>query len=140
MAAPVVHFEIQAADPDRALAFYAAVFGWTHNAAPDMEQAYWLVFPSGEEPAEAAGRAPETGIGGGMLVRPGPGPEEGAAVNAFVCVLQVEDLDAAHAAVTEHGGTIAVPPFPVAGVGRVFYCKDTEGNLLGVMEPETPPT
>lgn len=126
MAAPVVHFEIHANDPDRARAFYGDVFGWTSNDVPGMEQGYWLL---------DTGKGDGPGIQGGMLVRRGPAPQEGQPVNAFVCIISVEDLDATHAAVTEAGGTIAMPPFEVPGVGRVFYGRDPEGNLFGAMEP-----
>lgn len=123
MSCPVVHFEIHAADPDRARAFYRDVFGWVDNDVPGMDQAYWLLATGSDE-----------GINGGMMVRRGPSPKEGSAVNAFVCTIQVDDLDATLATVTEAGGSIALPPFEVAGVGRVFYGKDPEGNLFGVME------
>ena len=37
----VVHFEIHADDPERAVAFYTGVFGWTVNRYGDMP--YWLL-------------------------------------------------------------------------------------------------
>lgn len=123
---PLVHFEIHAQDPPRALAFYREVFGWRDNTVPGMEQQYWLL---------TAREEGQPGINGGLLVRRGPPPQDGAAVNAFVCILQVQDLEATHAKVLRHGGTVALPPFDVPGVGRVFYGKDTEGNLFGVLQP-----
>ena len=48
--ARVVHFEIHAEDPERAVRFYERVFGWRfqHNAAID----YWLI-ATGEGPFHA---------------------------------------------------------------------------------------
>lgn len=136
MGSPVVHFEIHAQEPERALAFYRGVFGWADNTVPGMEQQYWLLYPDGQVRESRDEELPGIGIAGGMLVRQGPPPDEGAPVNGFVCVIQVDDLDAVHGAVPEHGGSIALPPFDVEGVGRVFYAKDTEGNIFGVIQPE----
>ena len=45
----VVHFEMLADDPDRAVAFYEAVLGWAVEVPAGMER-YWLVTtgPDGE--------------------------------------------------------------------------------------------
>ncbi len=137
MAAPIMHFEIHATDPDRARAFYRDAFGWTDMAAPGMDEAYWLLTPTAEDPTKVAGTGPSMGIGGGMLIRHGAPPQPGAAINAYVCILTVEDLDASMAAVTEHGGQIAEPPADIPGVGRIFYGRDTEGNIFGVLQPST---
>ncbi len=135
MAAPVVHFELHAEDPDRALAFYNNVFGWVHNDVPGMEQQYWLLYPNG-----VARRSPDEeldgpGIAGGLLRRRGPAPEDGQPLNAATIVLQVEDIIAAAESVEGNGGHIVVPTMEIAGVGQVFYAKDTEGNIIGVLEP-----
>lgn len=121
----VVHFEIHAEDPARALAFYRDVFGWTSNRWG--EAPYWLL-ESGEE---------GPGIDGALILRRGPGPADGQAVNAFVCSIDVPDADATVAAVVAHGGRVAVPKAALPGVGWVAYVKDTEGNLLGVYQYDT---
>lgn len=130
MAAPVVHFEIHANDRPGLARFYEAVFGWKTMSAEGMP--YTLLFPTGEgEP----GQAPSVGIGGGMMDRQGGSPEEGQPVNAFVCVIQVDDLETTHKKVLEHGGRTAVDPMDVPGVGRVFYFKDPSGNIVGCLQP-----
>ncbi len=131
MGSPVVHFEIQASDRPALAQFYAEVFGWTHVAAPGMP--YTLLGPTGEDPS--TGEEPSSGIGGGMLDRNGPAPQDGAGVNGFVCVIQVDDLDETHRRVDQHGGRIVVEPMDVQGVGRVFYFTDPDGNLAGVLQP-----
>ena len=32
------------------------------------------------------------------------------------------------------GGTVAVPKMPIPTMGWLAYCKDTEGNLFGMMQ------
>jgi len=32
------------------------------------------------------------------------------------------------------GGSIAVPKMPIPTMGWLAYCKDTEGNLFGMMQ------
>ena len=127
----VVHFEIHAADPKRAADFYGKVFGWTINewvvpgvTIPD-ENRYWLV---------GTGDSAERGIDGGMVIRRGAPPAAGQAVNAYVCTIGVESLDASIAAAQSAGATMALPKMPIKGVGWRAYCHDTEGNLFGMMQ------
>lgn len=119
----VVHFEIHAAEPERAVAFYQGLLGWTFTRWG--EQDYWLV---------TTGPDDQPGINGGMLRRQGGPPAEGQAVNAFVCTVDVESLDASLARSAELGGTLALPKMPIPGVGWLAYVKDTEGNILGMMQ------
>jgi predicted enzyme related to lactoylglutathione lyase len=117
-----VHFEIHAADPDRAAAFYAALFGWTFTKW-DGPMPYWLI---------ATGTG--TGVDGGMMPRQGSPPEDGQPVNAWVMTVDVASVDESLAAALEHGGTLAVPRMPIPGMGWLAYAKDPEGNIFGMME------
>jgi hypothetical protein len=126
MSAPrVTHFEIHAADPAKAAAFYSAVFGWrcVHHAQID----YWTVDTD-------EGNAP--GINGGIVRRRGPAPADGQPVNAFVCTVAVGDLDAYFAKALAHGGGQAVPRFTIPHVGFAAYVKDPDGNILGLMQSD----
>ena len=120
----VVHFEIHAEQPARAIAFYQRVFGWTFTPW-GPPGAYWLV---------TTGPASAPGIDGGLLPRRGAGPTDGAAVNAFVCTATVEAVEATIDAALEAGGTLAVPKNPIPGVGWLAYVKDTEGNIVGALQ------
>jgi uncharacterized protein len=122
----IVHFEIHASDPARAVAFYQGVFGWEVKHLPELD--YWLL---------RTGSDSEPGINGGLMKRRGPEPVEGQAVNAFPCTLGVEDLDATMTKALASGGTVALPKMPVPGVGWLAYLKDTEGNIFGLMQPDT---
>jgi uncharacterized protein len=116
-----IHFEIHAADPDRAMRFYGQLFGWTFTAWGAV--GYWLV---------KTGEAPEPGIDGGLLQRRGPPPTEGQAVNALGCTVGVKSVDETLAKCQALGGHVALPKMPVPGVGWLAYVRDTEGNILGV--------
>jgi uncharacterized protein len=120
----VIHFEIHADQPDRAIAFYSSVFGWQFDRFKG-DMPYWLV---------TTGAPGTPGIDGGMIERRGPRPEAMAAVNCYVCTIDVPNVDEWLAKAEAAGGTRAMEKFAVAGVGWVAYCKDTEGNLFGIMQ------
>jgi uncharacterized protein len=122
----VVHFEIHADNPERAVAFYQKVFGWQFQKwAGPMD--YWLITTGPDE---------ERGINGGLVRRMGPPPQEGQAVNAYPCVVQVPAIDDFIARIGAAGCPIVVPKMPIPGVGWLAYFKDTEGNIVGIMQPD----
>jgi len=120
-----VHFEIHAGDPDRARRFYETVLGWSIEQWGD--QPYWMI---------TTGKPDEPGINGGLLPRSGPEPAPGAPVNAYVVTVQVDDLDATVARAVEAGATVALEKAQMGGVGWLAYIVDTEGNILGLLQPE----
>lgn len=118
----VVHFEIHADDPDRAIAFYKALFGWKMTKWGGPMDYYMIDTGEG------------VGINGGLVRRMGPRPTEGQAVNAYVCTVNVLNVDDYFAKALANGGTVALPKMPIPGVGWLAYVKDTEGNILGIMQ------
>lgn len=122
----VIHFEIQAEQPTRAIGFYEKMFGWTFNKWG--EQDYWMV---------GTGDRDKPGIDGGLLPRRGDAPVEMAAVNAFVCTADVDNIDAHVAKVAGAGGTLVVPKFAIPTIGWLAYAKDTEGNIFGMMQSDS---
>ena len=124
--ARVVHFEIHADDLGRAARFYTELFGWEITKW-DGPVEYWLV---------TTGPDGTPGINGGLVPRRGAAPAEGQAVNAYVCTVGVEAVDAAVAKSLALGGTVALPKMPVPGVGWLAYLKDTEGNVFGLMQSD----
>ena len=118
----VVHFEIHAADPDRAVNFYTTLFGWSFQKW-EGPMDYWLVTTGPNE---------QPGINGGLVRR--QGEIDGQAVIAYVCTVDVEDLDASVQTAVDNGGQIALPKMPIPGMGWLAYCKDTEGNIFGMMQ------
>jgi predicted enzyme related to lactoylglutathione lyase len=120
----VVHFEIHAAEPEKAVAYYQAVFGWEFTKW-EGPMDYWLI---------KTGPDGEPGINGGMIRR--HGGIDGTAVIAYVCTVGVPALDATIEAINVAGGQIVVPRMAIPHVGWLAYAKDTQGNIFGVMQPD----
>lgn len=120
----VVHFEIHAEDPARAINFYTSVFEWEFTAMGEPFE-YWLV---------KTGESDRPGIDGGLIRR--KGSIDGTAVIAFVCTVAVNDLDVFLMRVTTSGGQVTVPKMAIPGVGWLAYCKDTEGNVFGMLQAD----
>ena len=120
----VVHFEIHAADCQRAIAFYQALFGWEFTKwNSGME--YWVI---------KTGPSSEPGIDGGLVPR--RGEIDGQAVIAYVCTVEVKSVDESLARIATLGGKMVVPKMAIPAVGWLAYAKDTEGNIFGVMQPD----
>jgi uncharacterized protein len=115
--ARVVHFEISADEPQRALDFYAKVFDWKAQKW-EGPQDYWLLM-TGEG----------QGIDGGLMQRT---PEFPGTVNS----IDVPSVDDFAEKVTENGGRIVVPKMALPGIGYLAYCTDTEGNIFGIFQTD----
>lgn len=127
--ARVVHFEIQADDPQRAISFYQKALGWEFYQW-EGAQGYWLI---------KTGPDDVPGIDGGLAGRETPRNNE-QAILAYVCTVDVSSLDETSALILEHGGTVAHPKHAVGGIGWLAYFKDTEGNTFGVMQRDSSAT
>jgi hypothetical protein len=66
------------------------------------------------------------GINGGLMKK--------GDVSATTNTIGVESVDNAIATVTNAGGKLIMPKTPIPTVGYFAYCRDTEGNLFGVMQ------
>ena len=120
----VVHFEIHAGDPDRAINFYKNLFAWSFQKWEGPTE-YWLI---------TTGPDDQPGINGGLLRR--RGEIDGQAVIAYVCTVDVADIDASLETAKTNGAEVAVPKMPIPGMGWLVYCKDTEGNIFGMMQAD----
>ena len=121
----ITHFEIHADDTDRAARFYTELFGWqfTRWGGP-VDYTMITTGPEGT-----------LGINGGLMKRQHPlGGNDG--VIAYVCCLDVDNLDKYVARGLELGGSVALPKMPIPGAGWLAYLKDTEGNVFGMMQPD----
>jgi uncharacterized protein len=117
----VVHFEIHADNPARAVKFYSSLFGWEFTKW-DGPIEYWLI---------KTGPDSQPGINGGLIKR--QGVIDGTAVIAYVCTVDVVSVDVTAKKVGDLGGTIVVPKMPIPGMGWLVYAKDPEGNIFGFM-------
>jgi len=116
--AKVIHFEIPADNPERAVKFYKEVFGWKIDKWGAVD--YWLV---------TAGEDKEPGINGAI----GKRNENLRVTTDTISVASFED---AVKKIGEAGGKVLMPKMAVPGVGYMTYCKDTEGNAFGIMQTD----
>lgn len=114
------YFEIQSDQPEQAVRFYSAVFGWKFVRALEIPIDYW--------------RIETAGIRGGLLKRPAPTPPTGTGTNAYVVSMEVADFDSTAKLVLQNGGTIALPKFAVPGVCYQGYFLDPDSNTFGIFE------
>lgn len=111
-ARPVVHWEIEARDPERQRAFYRDLFNWEIGDGPIMG------IPAG--------------LGG-----PQPGPAghirqgDAAGVRLYV---QVRDLRASLARAEELGGRVVMEPFDIPGGPTLASISDPEGTPLVLVQ------
>ena len=124
----VIHFEIQAQDPERAAQFYREVFGWKIEKMEGVEWDYWSVITDEKEG--------EAGINGGLLRRPAETPAKESGTNAYVCTIGVKDFDQIAQKIKEAGGQVAMPKFALPGMAWQGYFLDTEGNTFGIHQPD----
>lgn len=124
-----VHFEIQADDVERAKSFYAAAFGWTFEDYSQFTGTQYYGVKTGSD-------ADGPGIDGGLQQRPVPAPEIGQGTNAWVVTMQVDDYDATERRILDAGGIVALPKFALPGMAWQGYYIDTEGNTIGIHQPD----
>lgn len=115
----VVHFEINADEPERAVKFYQDVFGWQIHKWEGPED-YWLVSTSPDE---------EPGINGGIMRRNSPGASTYNTVDA-------PSIDEFLVRAVAAGAQVILPKMAVPGVGYQAYCQDTEGNIFGIHQDD----
>jgi predicted enzyme related to lactoylglutathione lyase len=120
----IVHFEIEAADRERAAKFYSEAFGWQMQQMGAEMGNYILVMTG--DPKEPGG------INGGIYTPMGGSEKE---VNAYSCVVAVDNIDEAMQNVRTAGGQLLDDKMDMPGIGIFIRCKDTEGNFFTVMQP-----
>ena len=111
-ARPVVHWEIEALDPDRLRTFYGELFNWKIGDGPIMTV--------------------EPGVGG-----PEPGPaghlrqSERSGVTLYI---QVLDIKASLVKASDLGGAVTMEPFDVPGGPTIAGITDPEGNPVTLVQ------
>ena len=115
----VVHFELSAEDPERAVRFYQNVFGWEISKW-DGPHEYWLI---------STGEQDKPGINGGLMRQMPQFP-----ARTPVHTLDVDSVDAFVEKIVAAGGEVYAPKMAVPGIGYLAYCKDTEGTIFGIMQ------
>ena len=114
----VIHFEIHADDPGRAVRFYKKVFDWKIMKWKGPSD-YWLV---------TTGEDTQPGINGAIMHR----TNKGTTYNT----IDVPSVDEFIQKIVKAGGKVVTKKTTVPGVGYMAYCKDTEGNVFGIMQAD----
>lgn len=118
----IAYFEIQSTNPENAIIFYQSLFGWRFTRDDHLPIPYW--------------RIETEGIRGGLLQRPAATPPPECGTNAYVCSIEISDIDAVTDKALSLGGKIALPKFAVPGVCWHGYFIDPDGNTFGVFQPD----
>jgi len=111
-ARPVVHWEIEAKDPERQRAFYAQLFNW------QIGDGFIMEIPAG--------------IGG-----PEPGPAghiRGSERSGVTLYVQVADLRASLERSVALGATVVAEPFDIPDGPTLAGITDPEGNPLMLVQ------
>ncbi len=111
-ARPVVHWDLQARDPEAQRAFYAELCNW------EIGEGFIMEIPPGIG-------GPLPGPGGHIIAGEPPG---------FAIYIQVRNLSASLARATELGANAVGEPFDVPGGPTIAPIVDPEGNRVVLVQ------
>ncbi len=114
-----IWYELLTPDSDASKAFYDSVVGWSIGAKPEGDMDYRMI------------QAPDGAVGGVMQLN--ADMIAGGAKPTWLGYFGVDDVDAAVASITAAGGQVHLPPFDIAGVGRIAMVTDPQGVPFYVM-------
>lgn len=116
----VIHFEVNADDPERAAKFYEKAFGWKTKKWEGPVD-YWLV---------KTGEDKELGIDGAIMRRMDK--------KVTTCnTVGVPSVDLFLKKIVKAGGKVVQKKTTIPSVGYMAYCADTEGNVFGIMQDDS---
>lgn len=110
----VIHFEIPADNPERAVTFYQKVFGWKIEKWQGPVP-YWIISNQDEE-----------GVSGAI--------HEKGNFKTVVNTISVPSIDDFLNKISQAGGKIIMPKGAVPTGGYIAFAEDTEGNVFGIFE------
>jgi len=123
---PVVHFEMPAINRKRVKKFYETVFGWQMTQL-GSEMGYYLLATT--SPVDKNNMHKKKGaINGGFF-------QKGDNGTMPHIVIGVGNLKKSMEMVKESGGKILGKPMIITGIGNFVMFKDTEGNRVGMLQP-----
>lgn len=111
--------DLTQADPDRTMAFYGDLFGWTYEV---------------RTPSEAPMRYAYALLDGDVVAGVG-GPPQPADPEGWLTYVRVDSADDAARAFERHGGSVVSAPTDIPRSGRVALCRDAQGAPIGVWQP-----
>jgi uncharacterized protein len=111
--------DLSTKDPGAAGDYYAKLFGWKVESAPDPE----------------AGGYALAKLGGKDVAGIGP-VQDPNAPSAWMVYIGTRDADAVAKKVEAEGGKVIAPPFDVLDQGRMAVFQDPSGAFVSVWEPK----
>jgi predicted enzyme related to lactoylglutathione lyase len=117
-----IWMDLVSSDPARATEFYSAVFGWEVEAPPQGEFGGYQNFTLNGR--RVAGLVPPMG-------------EDAGPTDIWSVYLHTADAAATVKAVEAAGGSVVVPPMPVADLGSMLVVVDSAGAVIGFWQPGT---
>lgn len=115
----IVHWELMGPDASALNSFYHDLFGWKSEEVPGFG-GYSMV------------AADDTGVAGAI----GAGNEHMPSYQAMY--VEVDSIDEHLAKAEAAGGTTVTPRTVIPGMVVFGMFRDPAGNLVGLVEPETP--
>ncbi|KPM55902.1 glyoxalase [Frankia sp. CcI49] len=109
--------DLMTSDVEGARAFYAELFGWV-PAEPSEEFGGYFMFFSKD----------------GKMIAGGMPKQEAELPDVWTTYLMVADAEKTVAAASAHGGTVLVPPMPVADLGTMAVVTDPAGAVIGLWQ------
>ncbi len=110
--------ELYTPDPDKAVAFYAGLAGFTEEKMDMGPMGTYHVLNF-----DGKGRA-------GVMKSPMPDVPP-----SWLPYVQVDDADQIAARAQKLGGSVVVPPADIPEVGRFAVLKDNQGAAIGILKP-----
>ena len=128
---PVVHFEMPYKDNKRVSKFYQEAFGWQMVDAGEQMGNY-VVAETAETDQNHMAKTPGT-INGGFY------PEkDGELGKSTHVVISVDNLKESIESVKQAGGETIGEQMDIPGIGLYVSIRDSEGNIVGVLQPNMP--
>lgn len=123
------YFEVFADEPERAMRFYGALFGWSFVSVQNTP-GVWTI--NDADRAEA-----ELGL---LWKRPGillGSAKTQSQINGYVALFSVSSIEETRTTAAREGGIAMHAPTQQPGGASRAYIMDTEGNVFGVVEQPT---
>jgi uncharacterized protein len=128
---PVTHFEMAGEDLERMKKFYEGVFGWKLQQL-GAEMGNYVVAQTDE--TDEQGMLKKTNrINGGFYKK-----MDNPVMNTPSVVIAVPNLEVSMQKVKDAGGSLMNEPMEIPGIGKYVSLMDTEGNRVGMLQPNQP--
>jgi len=124
---PVVHFEMPYENGRRLAEFYSEAFGWQMNMLGKEMGDYVIAATTETDENRMVQR--KGAINGGFF------PKTADSAQCPSVVIEVDDIKESMGKIAAAGGKVLGEPMEIPNVGQYVSFKDTEGNLVSIIQP-----